>query len=213
MPTPPLAVGGEGSRKPPGNSCRTPPGRDGAFHGRPAGSREGQRRRGASSQFRILTARSISNLRECRFRNLSDFPGCRSFVALAVGSVKLNSLDDWTSNTYSFPPVGPLADVNEQNLSLRLIDQPVVGRGAASGLLQGTIKALFYRYRSVGGSDYVGDFLISPKGNQTEPGPRLPRMTGRRIRRTASSALAAACLRGCRGFRSIECFQPLGHAK
>jgi hypothetical protein len=33
-----------------------------------------------------------------------------------------------------------------------------------SGLLRGTVKALFYRYRSVGGYDYVADFLIAPSG-------------------------------------------------
>ena len=57
----------------------------------------------------------------------------------------------------------PLFDVYEQNLSLRrLIDRPVVAMGAASGLLQATVKAMFYRYRSVGGFDYVSDFLIAP---------------------------------------------------
>ncbi|WP_050425892.1 hypothetical protein [Bradyrhizobium tropiciagri] len=91
-----------------------------------------------------------------------DFPGRRSYVALDVGLVRLDQVDDWTSNTYGLPPVGPLGDVHEKNLSLRLIDQPVLGRGATSGLVRGTIKALFYRYRSVGGYDYVGDFLISP---------------------------------------------------
>jgi hypothetical protein len=54
------------------------------------------------------------------------------------------------------PPIKPLFDVYEQNLSLRrLMDQPVVAVGASSGLMHGTIKAMFYRYRSVGGYDYV----------------------------------------------------------
>lgn len=100
-----------------------------------------------------------------------DFPGRRSYVALDIGLVRVNSVDDWTSNTYGLPPLGPLADVHERNVSLKLIDQPVIGRGGASGLLQGTIKALFYRHRSVGGYDYVGDFLISPgEGPSTRPG-------------------------------------------
>src|SRR6185437_16140547 len=38
------------------------------------------------------------------------------------------------------------------------------------GLLRGVIKALFYRYRSVGGYDYIGDFLISPNGPSTRHG-------------------------------------------
>lgn len=111
-----------------------------------------------------LTRKSFSDV-------YSDFPGRRSYVALDAGLVKLDAIDDWTSNTFGFPPSGPLADVHERNLSLRLIDQPVIGRGAASGILSGTIKALFYRYRSVGGYDYVGDFLISPRdGTATHHG-------------------------------------------
>ena len=100
-----------------------------------------------------------------------DFPGRRSYVSLDVGLIRIDDTDQWTSNTYGLPPVGALADVHERNLSLRLIDEPVVGFGAASGFLKGAIKALFYRHRSVGGYDYVGDFLISPgEENQTRPG-------------------------------------------
>ena len=91
-----------------------------------------------------------------------DFPGRRSYISLDVGLIRLNTIENWTSNTYGLPPIGPLADVHEGNLSLKLIDQVVIGQGAASGLLRGSIKALFYRHRSVGGYDYVADFLISP---------------------------------------------------
>jgi len=100
-----------------------------------------------------------------------DFPGRRSFITLDVGLIRLDDIDAWTSNTYGLPPLGPIADVHEHNLTLRLIDRKVVGYGAASGLLRGTIKALFYRYRSVGGYDYVGDFVIgSAEGSRTQPG-------------------------------------------
>lgn len=99
------------------------------------------------------------------------YAGLHSYVALDVGLVRVDQVADWTSNTYGLPPPGPLADMNEANLSLRLIDQPVIGYGAASGLLRGRLKALFYRHRSVGGYDYVGDFLIAPDGvSQTQPG-------------------------------------------
>lgn len=94
-----------------------------------------------------------------------DFQGRRSYCSLDVGLIRVDDVDAWTSNTYGLPPLGPLADVHEHNLTLRLIDQKVMGYGAASGLLRGTIKALFYRHRSVGGYDYVGDFLIAPEEN------------------------------------------------
>ena len=99
------------------------------------------------------------------------YAGRQSDVALDVGLVRVDQVADWTSNTYGLPPPGPLADMNEATRSLRLIDQPVLGYGAASGLLRGRLKALFYRHRSLGGYDYVGDFLIAPDGaSQTRPG-------------------------------------------
>lgn len=91
-----------------------------------------------------------------------DFPGRKSYLTLDVGLVRVNDVNDWTSNVYGLPAVGHIADVYEQNLTLKLIDQPVVAFGAASGVLEGSIKALFYRYRSVGGYDYVADFLVAP---------------------------------------------------
>jgi len=87
--------------------------------------------------------------------------------------VRIDDIKDWTPNVYGLPPIKPLFDIYEQNLSLRkLMDRPVIAMGAASGLLQGKIKAMFYRYRSVGGFDYVSDFLIAPaegkRGSQSE---------------------------------------------
>lgn len=91
-----------------------------------------------------------------------EFPSRRTYSTVDVGLIKLADLNQWTSNIYGLPELGPIEDVHEHNLSLRLIDRPVLGYGAASGLLRGTIKALFYRYRSVGGFDYVADYLIAP---------------------------------------------------
>lgn len=87
----------------------------------------------------------------------------QTWLSLDVGLVRLDDTRQWTPNIYGLPRIKPLFDIYEQNLSLRrLIDQPVVAMGAASGLLQGRIKAMFYRYRSVGGFDYASDFLIAP---------------------------------------------------
>ena len=101
----------------------------------------------------------------------AEFPGRRSYVSLDIGLVRLDNVGDWTSNTYGLPALGGMADVHEANLSTRFIDQPVLGVGAVSGLLSGKIKALFYRHRTVGGYDYVGDFLIGPDDDDgTHPG-------------------------------------------
>jgi hypothetical protein len=91
----------------------------------------------------------------------------QTWLGLDVGLVRVDDAGDWTPNIYGLPPIKPLFDIYEQNLTLRkLIDHPVVAMGAASGLLQGKIKGVFYRYRSVGGFDYVSDFLIAPAKGQ-----------------------------------------------
>ncbi len=88
----------------------------------------------------------------------------QTWLGLDVGLIRLEDARNWTANTWGLPPTKPLFDLYEQNLSLRrLIDRPVVARGASSGLLHGRIMSLFYRYRSVGGFDYVSDFLIAPE--------------------------------------------------
>src|SRR6185295_1978268 len=66
-------------------------------------------------------------------------------------------------------PIGDVADFNASTASLSWIARHVVGQGAASGEMRGEIKALFYRYKSVGGRDYVADFVIGSRTGETEP--------------------------------------------
>lgn len=95
-----------------------------------------------------------------------DFVGARTYLNLDIGLVRVDDVGDWTSQIYGLGPIGEMADLNELNITLRMIDAEVVGQGAASGALRGKIKALFYRYKSVGGYDYVSDFLIAPEGDE-----------------------------------------------
>lgn len=100
-----------------------------------------------------------------------DFPSRRTFVNLDVGLCELAAANQWTSRVYGLPPFGATAELNEANIRLTLINAEVVAYGAASGRLEGHIAALFYRYRSVAGFDYVSDFLIAPHGaRHTLPG-------------------------------------------
>ncbi|VBI68097.1 Uncharacterised protein [Burkholderia pseudomallei] len=101
-----------------------------------------------------------------------DLPFCRGYVNLDIGLVELDDANDWTSRVYGLSDIAGLADLNVLNLGTQLIEQPVSAYGAASGPLKGCIKALFYRYQSVGGYDYVADFLIAPADGcmQTRPG-------------------------------------------
>ncbi|MBX5157678.1 S1/P1 Nuclease [Rhizobium sp. NZLR8] len=99
-------------------------------------------------------------------------PMRQTWLGVDVGLVRLDDTRLWTSNIYFLPKIKPIFDIYEQNLSLRkLIDQGVVAVGGASGLLKGKIKAMFYRYKSVGGFDFVSDFLIAPhKGSMAHHG-------------------------------------------
>jgi hypothetical protein len=118
----------------------------------------------------------VSSEKQITRRLFSEvYPGLplrQTWLGLDIGLVRVDNLVDWTPNIYGLPKIKPLFDLYEQNLSLRkLVDRPVIAMGAASGLLQGRIKALFYRYRSVGGFDYVSDFLIAPADGKSGAHP------------------------------------------
>ena len=55
--------------------------------------------------------------------------------------------------------MGPAINLSIDTLNLDLIGCPIQGYGAASGVMKGKVTALFYRYRSVGGADYVADLM------------------------------------------------------
>ena len=101
------------------------------------------------------------------------YPGLRTWLTLDAGLVELDDSGDWTSQIYGIGELGELADISERTVSLRLIGAEVQAYGAASGALVARIKALFYRYKSLGGFDYVADFMLAPQGSgapQTQPG-------------------------------------------
>src|SRR5262249_29877106 len=78
----------------------------------------------------------------------------------------VDNVDDWTAQVFGLGVLGPMIEFNANTASLDWIGTEVVAHGAHSGDLKGEIKALFYRYRSVGGTDYVSDFLIGGAGQE-----------------------------------------------
>lgn len=109
---------------------------------------------------------SPKQLRRARFEETYEgWPGKNVFVNLDVGLIEVADQRRWTTQIYGVGPLGPLADLSTINLSLDLIGCPVRAYGCASGALFGQISALFYRYKTVGGFEYVADFLI---GSRTE---------------------------------------------
>jgi hypothetical protein len=94
-------------------------------------------------------------------------------INLDVGLIAVDDQRLWNASIYGVGPIGPLADLSVYNLSLNVIGCPVLAHGAASGVLSGRIAALFYRYKTVGGLEYVADFLIGGRGDKaltTHPG-------------------------------------------
>jgi hypothetical protein len=101
------------------------------------------------------------------------WPGKNVYVDLDVGLIDIDNLDDWTTQVYGVGEIGPLADLNVTNISLRLVGVRVRAHGAASGEMRGEICALFYRFQSVAGFEYVADALVGPVDEQplgTHPG-------------------------------------------
>src|SRR5262249_20298383 len=101
------------------------------------------------------------------------WPGDNIYVDLDVGLIDVDDVNQWTTQVYGVGEIGALVDLDMSNISLRLIGCPVRAHGAASGEMRGEICALFYRFKSVGGFDYVADILIGPTGNRplgTHPG-------------------------------------------
>src|SRR6202040_2619784 len=64
-------------------------------------------------------------------------------------------------------------DLSVVDFPLSLIGRQVRGFGAASQLMLGEIQALFYRYKSRGGFEYVSDFFIGPR-TPTKLDPKPP---------------------------------------
>ncbi|HLY90818.1 MAG TPA: hypothetical protein VKQ27_17685 [Acetobacteraceae bacterium] len=91
------------------------------------------------------------------------WPGRDTFVNLDVGLIDIDDLDLWTAKIRDIGIMEPMADLSVDNISLSLIGCHVRGYGAASGVMLGEIHALFYRYKSQGGFEYVSDLFIGPR--------------------------------------------------
>ncbi len=124
-------------------------------------------RSGVTESVGVSAARQLTRI---PFTDLyPGFAGKNIFVNLDIGLIDIDHLDDWTAqvalddDALENYTVGPLMDLSSQTLSLALIGCKVRGRGAAGGLMLGEVQALFYRYKSMGGFDYIADFFIGPR--------------------------------------------------
>lgn len=90
--------------------------------------------------------------------------GCRNtWINADVGLIEVSDANRWTTGIVNIGDPAAMLDLNMQTMSLDLIGREVKAFGCVSGLVTGQIDALFYRYRAVGGFEYVSDFLIGPR--------------------------------------------------
>jgi hypothetical protein len=111
----------------------------------------------------VGTTHGTRKLTEKTFSEIyPDLPGRDSVVNIDAAIVRMEDATAWNPGALA-RPLGQVADFSAQTASLSWIGRPVAGRGAASGQMVGEIKALFYRYKSIGGRDYVADFVIDSR--------------------------------------------------
>jgi len=101
-----------------------------------------------------------------------EWPGVRTYLNADVGMARITDVADWTARLVDGRRMGPVINLNVDTLNLDLIGCPVVGYGAASGQIKGLVTALFYRYRSIGGTDYIADIMIGPRSVDENVGTR-----------------------------------------
>jgi hypothetical protein len=94
------------------------------------------------------------------------WPGAHLFVNADVGLVDIDDINCWRTDVFQVGQLGPIADLNVSNMALSIIGTKVRGFGAGSGQIYGQVSALFYRYRAMGGIEYVSDFLIGPTASE-----------------------------------------------
>jgi hypothetical protein len=95
-------------------------------------------------------------------------------INLDAGLIDIDNLGAWTAQIHGIGTLGPIADLSPTQIKLSLVGCRVVAFGAASGRMEGEITALLYRYKSVGGFEYLADFLIGPRTSR-DPGGAVKR--------------------------------------
>src|SRR6185369_8345766 len=79
-----------------------------------------------------------------------------------AGLVHISNIWQWDTGITGLGAMGSMLDFSADTASLDWIGSSVLAYGAVSGHLTGEIRALFYRYATIGGREFVTDFLIGP---------------------------------------------------
>ncbi|HMD33732.1 MAG TPA: hypothetical protein VKH42_02135, partial [Vicinamibacterales bacterium] len=91
------------------------------------------------------------------------WPSRQMYVNIDVGLIDVDDVNSWTTDVRGIGSIGSMVDLSADNMTLALIGAQVRGAGAAGGVMHGEIQALFYRYKSRAGFEYVADLFIGPR--------------------------------------------------
>lgn len=92
------------------------------------------------------------------------WPGKSVYVNMDAGLIDITDVNAWTAKLQDGAIMGSMVDLSTANFPMSLIGCHVRGYGAASHQwVLGEIQALFYRYKSKGGFEYVADFFIGAR--------------------------------------------------
>jgi hypothetical protein len=109
-----------------------------------------------------------SNISVDRESMATIFPAWGSphtLLTLDAGLIRIDNINDWTSQAFGIGEIGEVFDATEQSVTLDLIGCPVRAFGGATGVTEGEIRALFFRYESTAGYEHATDVLIGPRRN------------------------------------------------
>ena len=96
----------------------------------------------------------------------AGWPGDHTYLTLDAGLVRIDDIQRWTSQAFGIGEIGEVFDATPQSVTLDLIGCPLRAFGGASGVAEGEIRALFFRFESVGGYDFATDVLIAARRDQ-----------------------------------------------
>ncbi|HKU95482.1 MAG TPA: hypothetical protein VJR58_09405, partial [Vineibacter sp.] len=103
-----------------------------------------------------------------------SWPGKSVYVNMDAGLIDIKDANAWTAKLQDGSVMGPMVDLSSANFPMALLGRTVRGYGAASNQwISGEIQALFYRYKSKGGFEYISDFFIGPR-TPTKETPTTP---------------------------------------
>lgn len=91
------------------------------------------------------------------------FTSTNQYIQMDIGLIELTDIKEWKTNPMNLQQVEDILDLYDNNITLKLIGQKVVGHGAVTGDMRGEIHGLFYRHKALGGYEYLSDFLIGPE--------------------------------------------------